>query len=316
MTTLQILFLALLFIAVVAVVIYAGALVTPSAARSRLQSLAPGGIVRTTSPVATPWRVQLTKMGERLAKLSKPDQEVDHSAIHLRFLNAGLRSRSAPGAYFASKTTLAVVLPLLTYVLLRASGSAFGLPSTMFLLLLVTAIGYYLPNVVLSRMVENRKREIFESFPDTLDLTLVCVEAGLGLEAALARVAGEIELRSPILADELHLLGIELRAGSDRARALRNLSLRTGVEEVDSWATLLIQADRFGTSVGGSLRVQSETLRVRRRQLAQEAAAKISLKLLFPLIFCIFPALLTVLLGPAFIQIYRSLLPTVGAMGG
>jgi tight adherence protein C len=142
------------------------------------------------------------------------------------------------------------------------------------------------------------------------------VEAGLGLEAALARVAGEIELRSPILADELHLLGIELRAGSDRARALRNLSLRTGVEEVDSWATLLIQADRFGTSVGGSLRVQSETLRVRRRQLAQEAAAKISLKLLFPLIFCIFPALLTVLLGPAFIQIYRSLLPTVGAMGG
>jgi len=143
----------------------------------------------------------------------------------------------------------------------------------------------------------------------------VCVEAGLAMDAALARVGAEIGLKSPVLAEELQLVTLELRAGSAKEKALRNLALRTGVEDVDNLAKMLIQADRFGTSVGTALRVQSEQLRTRRRQLIEENAGKIATKLLFPLIFCIFPALLVVLLGPAVLQIMRSVGPVAAAAG-
>ena len=174
------------------------------------------------------------------------------------------------------------------------------------------AIGYYVPDIALKRRVANRQRDIFESFPDALDLMTVCDEAGLAMDAALARVGNEIGLKSPVLAEELQLVTLELRAGSSKEKALRNLALRTGVEDVDALAKMLIQAERFGTSIGTALRVQSEQLRTRRRQLVEEKAAKIATKLLFPLIFCIFPALLVVLLGPAVLQIMRSVM-TVGA---
>ena len=179
----------------------------------------------------------------------------------------------------------------------------------------LAAVGYYLPNIVLSNRATARQRTVFEDFPDALDLLTVCVEAGLGLDAALMRVATEIRLRSPIVAGELELMLLELRSGFSKEKALRNFSLRTGVEDVDSFSTLLIQADRFGTSIGASLRVLSDTLRTRRRMRAEEQAAKISLKLLIPLMLCIFPALLVVLAGPAFINIYRTLLPTMSGGG-
>ena len=175
----------------------------------------------------------------------------------------------------------------------------------------LSALGYYLPNVVLARKIALRQRELFESFPDAIDLMTVCIEAGLGLDAAMVRVGEEMRLRSNTLADELHLVSLELRAGRTREQALRNLGLRTGVEEIEALASMLIQADRFGTSIAASLRVHSDTLRTTRRLRAEEAAAKIALKLLFPLIFCIFPSLMLVLLGPAFINIYRVLLPSL-----
>ena len=156
-----------------------------------------------------------------------------------------------------------------------------------------------------------RQREIFESFPDALDLLTVCVEAGLGLDAALQRVADEMQLKSLALSEELSLVTMELRVGASKPHALRNLALRTGVEDVDTLVAMLVQAERFGTSIADSLRVHAETLRTKRRLRAEERAAKIALKLLFPLIFCIFPTLLLVLLGPGFIQIYRILLPTL-----
>ena len=179
------------------------------------------------------------------------------------------------------------------------------------ILLTAAGVGYYLSNVVLSRLVFVRQREVFESFPDAADLLLVCIESGLGLDAALVKVTEEIRTRSAVLSEEFHLVNLELRAGSTREKALRNLALRTGVDEVNTFVTMLIQADRFGTSIGDSLRVFSEELRVKRRLRAEELAAKIPLKLLFPLVFCIFPALLCVLLGPAFIQVYRILIPTM-----
>jgi tight adherence protein C len=137
----------------------------------------------------------------------------------------------------------------------------------------------------------------------------VCMEAGLGTEAALNKVAEDMVHKSPDLSDELRLVNLELRAGVARDRALRNLSIRTGVEEIEGFVSMINQADRFGTSIAQSLRVHSETVRTVRRQRAEELAAKIPLKLLFPLIFCIFPALMLVIMGPAIIQMMRVVLP-------
>ena len=191
------------------------------------------------------------------------------------------------------------------------SGAKFSANLLLFWLLCAAAFGYYLPNMVLKNIIMRRQRELFESFPDALDLMTVCVEAGLAMDAALARVAREIGLKSRVLSDELSLVTLELRAGSSKEKALRGLAMRTGVEDVDALVAMLIQAERFGTSIAASLRIQSDQLRTKRRQRAEETAAKIALKLLFPLIFFIFPSLLVVLMGPAFIQIYRVLLPTM-----
>ena len=174
-------------------------------------------------------------------------------------------------------------------------------------LVCAAALGYYLPNYLLDRVIKQRQRDIFESFPDAIDLMTVCVEAGLAMDASLARVANEIGLKSAVLAEELQLVTLELRAGSAKDKALRNLSLRTGVEDVDALVTMLIQADRFGTSIADSLRVQSDQLRTKRRQRAEEQAAKIGLKLLFPLIFFIFPCLMVVLLGPAILLLAHGM---------
>lgn len=252
-----------------------------------------------------------------IAKLSggKIAEDWEKSALRTRFMNAGLRHASMGVLYFAAKTTLAIMLPVALYASLVLMNSRLSGNALMFWLLLAAAIGYYLPNVLLRWVIDRRRLEIFESFPDALDLMTVCVEAGLAMDAALLRVADEIGIKSPILADELNLVTLELRAGLAKERALRNLALRTGVEDVDALVAMLIQSERFGTSIADSLRVQSDQLRTRRRQRAEEAAAKISLKLLFPLIFFIFPSLLVVLMGPAFISIYRVLLPTMAGNG-
>lgn len=310
MNLIQIGFLILIFLSVFGIVAFGMSFFAPSAARERLHKLVPNAT--THSAVSSPWIGRVAEVTARFGKLSVPEEGWEQSGIRMRFMNAGLRNTSAPMAYFGVKTTLAIGLPILAYLYLALVGSKLSFNATLFVLLVVATCGYYLPNAVLSRMVMVRQREIFETFPDALDLMTVCVEAGLGVEAALNRVAEDIEHKSVVLSEELRLVGLELRAGSDRERALRNLAARTGVEEVETWVAMLIQADRFGTSIASALRVHSEMLRTKRRQRAEEAAAKIALKLLFPLIFCIFPSLLLVLLGPAFIQIYRILLPTMG----
>ena len=255
---------------------------------------------------------KIAKATKPIAKLSMPEEGFEGSALRRRFVTAGIRNSAAPTAFFGAKTVLAVGLPMLAFIVLSVliqpplKGNAL-----LFWLLLSAALGYYLPNIVLSRMVFLRQREIFENFPDALDLMTVCMEAGLGTESALNKVGEEMVHKSEVLSDELRLVNLELRAGAPRDRALRNLALRTGVEEVDGFVSMIIQAERFGTSIAQSLRVHSDMLRTRRRQKAEEAAAKIALKLLFPLIFGIFPTLLLVLMGPAMIQIYRVLLPTM-----
>jgi tight adherence protein C len=224
---------------------------------------------------------------------------------------AGLRHPSAPAIFFAAKTLLALLLPLLLFLALSSSGKQQDTNMLLMYLLFAATLGTYLPNVVLRHMIARRQREIFESFPDALDLMTICVEAGLGVDAALSRVATEIGMASPVLSEEMTLVTLELRAGGTKEKALRNLALRTGVEDVDALVSMLIQAERFGTSIAASLRIQSDLLRTKRRMRAEETAAKIGLKLLFPLIFFIFPALMVVLMGPAMIQIYRVLLPSM-----
>ncbi|CAM3152295.1 type II secretion system F family protein [Janthinobacterium lividum] len=309
MTTLQMGFLGLLFVAVFAGAMFVLLLAVPDPLRQRLDSVgaaAPGG--------ARHWLVHFVKLSGPLARLSLPEDGWETSKIRLRFMHAGLRHPSAPLLYFGAKTALAVGLPVLLFLGLSVAGVHYSGTALLLWLLLAAAFGYYLPNAWLNRRIRLRQRDIFESFPDALDLMTVCVEAGLAMDAALARVASEITLKSAVLAEELHLLTLELRAGNSKERALRNLALRTGVEDVDALVAMLIQAERFGTSIAASLRVQSDQLRTKRRQLAEEQAAKIALKLLFPLIFFIFPSLLVVLMGPAFLQIYRVLLP--GMAGG
>jgi tight adherence protein C len=313
MTSLQWAFLALIFIGVVATLAGVSALARPSPARQRLQDLSRNEATDAIGPAARGrWLQRLTTLLRPMSRLSAPEQGFEKSSIRMRFVHAGIRSPAAPTAFFGTKSLLALGLPLVGAAALSALDISPRGQNLPLALLLLAGLGYYLPNLVLWKAVKRRQREIFESFPDALDMMTVCVEAGLGTEAAMVRVSDDLQFKSPALAEELRLVNLELRAGADRERALRNLALRTGVEEVDGFVTMISQAERFGTSIAASLRVHADMLRTVRRQRAEEAAAKIALKLLFPLIFCIFPSLMVVLMGPAMIQIYRVLLPSMG----
>lgn len=311
MSNLQLAFLVLLFLAVFAIAMLALRLLAPKPLQRRLDSVG-GSSAAGASGDPNAWVTRIVKLSGPLAKLSVPEEGAENSVMRTRFMNAGFRQPSAPVIYFTAKTALALGLPMAEFFTFTISSAHFSSNALLFWLLCAAAVGYYLPNIVLNNMIARRQRELFESFPDALDLLTVCVEAGLAMDAALARVAGEIGMKSQVLSDELTLVTLELRAGSTKEKALRGLAMRTGVVDVDALVAMLIQAERFGTSVAASLRVQSDQLRTKRRQRAEEVAAKIALKLLFPLIFFIFPSLLVVLMGPAFIQIYRVLLPAVG----
>lgn len=314
MNTIQIIYLGLIFFTVFLVALVLLTQFSPHPLRSRLQLLQQGAgtgksaVESTENPA---WVRRVIELASPIAKLSLPKEGWEKSQLRIRFMNAGYRTDIAPVLFFVAKTLLTFLLPGLFALYVAITGADFKSNTFLFLLVGLAALGYFLPNLFLERRIAYRKREIFESFPDAMDLIIVCVEAGLGLDAALARVGEEMHMRSPILGEELHLINLELRAGSSRERALRNLALRTGVEDIDTLVAMLVQSDRFGTSVADSLRVHADNLRTKRRLRAEERAAKIAVKLLFPLIFFIFPSMLLVLLGPAFISIHRILLPTL-----
>ena len=257
----------------------------------------------------TDWVKTAVGIASPLAKLSIPEGKWEDSPLRVRFINAGIRSSNAPTIFYAAKTVLPLVFAAVAYIALELAGKNLERNTLLLVLLIAATIGCYLPNIALNRAVTARQREIFDNFPDAADLILVCVEAGLGLEAALVRVADELKLKSGALMEEIHLTTLETRAGSTREQALRNLALRAGVEELGNFATMLSQADKFGTSIGESLRVFSEDLRYKRQIRAEELAAKLPTKMLFPLILCIFPAISMVILGPAGVQIYRVMMP-------
>lgn len=310
MTSSHIVFLLIVFAIVCGIALLAMALLSPGYMQARLASFGTAG-----EPSALEndgWVETVVKVAQPFSKLSLPEDGWEQSALRTRFMNAGWRNRSMPTLYFGAKTVLALVLPGITAVLLSYYAPQLVSHHLILCLLVGAAAGYYLPNMVLGQLAKRRQREIFETIPDALDLLTVCVEAGLSLERAVVKVAGEIHVKSVVLAQELQLVLMEMRAGFTKERALRNFALRSGVEDVDTLVAMMIQSERFGTSMGTALRVHSDNLRSKRRLLAEEAAAKIALKMLFPLIFFIFPTLLVVLVGPAGIQLARAF----GTMGG
>ncbi len=310
MTMQAILFLVVVFVSIAS--LSAGLVwwLTTSRLRQRLaDTIAANSVVERSAR----WRERLASVIQPLAKLSLPAEGWEGSAIRIAFINAGWRQPSAPTIFFGIKTLLALSFPLIAVTLSGERLLASGVSLILFMLVSISAVGYYLPNLFLRYKIAHRQRDLFESFPDALDLLIICVESGLGLDQAIAKVATEIDIKSKVLAQELQLVLMELRSGFSRETALRHLALRTGLEEIDLLVAMMIQADRFGTSMGDSLRVHADNLRTKRRQRAEEAAAKIAVKLLMPLIFMIFPTLMLVLVGPAMIQIYRVLLPSLGS---
>jgi tight adherence protein C len=249
----------------------------------------------------------VTPLGHR----TKPKNAEEVSFVRRRLLNAGYRGQNTMVTFFGTKVLLAVVLPVSFFLFKLVFLKPIAQSSFILLCIFFALIGFYLPNAWLRFKIGQRKEKITEGFPDALDLLVVCVEAGMGLDSAIRRVGDETKLSSPILSDELHLLNLELMAGKPRQSALRNLAIRTGLEDVSSFVTLLIQTDKFGTSIGTALRIHSDGMRTKRYQKAEEQAGKLPVKLVFPLILCIFPTLFVALIGPAVIRIIRVLFPTV-----
>jgi tight adherence protein C len=237
------------------------------------------------------------RVGEKAPRSPK-----ELGTLRLRLVQAGYRRDEALTVFFGIR----IVFALMLFVL-------FATPIVMKPNILLglggLGIGYILPGMVLARLAKRRSHRIRLSLADALDLMVVSVEAGLGLDQALQRVGTELAFAYPDLSDELRLVNLELRAGKARPEALRNLADRTGVDDLGSLVTMLIQTDKFGTSVAQALRVYSETLRTKRRQRAEEAAAKTGVKMVFPLVFCIFPAIWVVTIGPAAIKFIKVLMP-------
>jgi tight adherence protein C len=239
--------------------------------------------------------------------LKKVGNAMPHSAsemgkLRLRLVQAGFRGHEAIAVFFGIRIGVALLFfaTLATPLFVRPN-LAFALGAC--------GLGYLLPGVVLARLAKRRQHRIRLGMPDALDLLVVSVEAGLGLDQAIQRVGEEIAFAHIDLSDELRLVNLELRAGKGRTDALKALADRTGVDDLSSLVAMLIQTDRFGTSVAQSLRVHAETMRTKRRQRAEEAAAKTGVKMVFPLVFCIFPAIWVVTIGPAAIKFVQVLMP-------
>jgi tight adherence protein C len=242
-----------------------------------------------------------------LARFSAPKGTWDSSPLHRELMAAGYRNDSAGAVYLGFKTLLTFVFPIMFLILSAIFKLTLDSRQMLLIILICSAFGYMLPNFILSFLVSRRRQELYENFPDALDLMRICVEAGLALDVAIARVGEEMRIRSKALSDEFRLVVLEQRAGSARNMALNNLALRVGIPDVDSLVSTLVQADKFGTSISDSLRVHSENLRLGRRLRAEEQAAKIPTKILLPLIMCIFPLLFILILSPAIANIQHAM---------
>jgi tight adherence protein C len=265
----------------------------------RLQQVIGTAVVEETPSRGGQLKTFFTHLGARAPRLSS-----EIGKVRQRLVQAGYRNEEALTVFYGIRFSVAIaVFALLATPILIKPNIMVALGGCL--------LGYVLPGMGLARMAKRRQHAIQLSLADAVDLLVVSVEAGLGLDQALLRVGTELATTHPALSEEIRLATLELRAGKGRADALRNLANRTGLEDIGSLATMLIQTDKFGTSVATSLRVHSEVLRTKRRQRAEEAAAKTGVKMIFPLVFCIFPAIFVVAIGPAAITFVQVLIPAL-----
>lgn len=236
---------------------------------------------------------------ERFEKVV-PRSQAEVSIVQERLIRAGYRQDSAVKVFYGAKVMTPLALCLLALV------SGVGSSNSFFVYIACLGLGFLAPDFVLGKLISNRQAKVKRGLPDVLDMLVICVEAGLSLDQATARTAEELHTSQPILSDELSVVALEQRAGSARADAWKHFADRTGVDVVRNLVSMLIQSEQFGTSVAKTLRVHSDTLRTKRVQEIEEKAAKLSVKLLFPLVLFIFPSLFVVVLGPAIIMMADS----------
>ncbi len=249
------------------------------------------------------------RMAAAAAKLSgpmTPKNAVAVGKLRLRLLNAGFRGERAVAVYLGLKATLVLTMLAIAVPLCL---SRFGLSRAgLTWVVLAGGLGMFVPSMVLGNLIKKRAMAIFLAMPDALDLMVVCVEAGLGLDSAMRRVTTELTEACPVICEEFAISNFQVQMGRPRRDVLRDLGVRTGVDDVRALAAVVIQAERFGSSVGSALRVLSDSMRVRRRQYAEEKAAKTAVKIMIPLILFIFPGIFVVLVGPAALQIAQTMI--------
>jgi tight adherence protein C len=275
--------------------------VRPRAAIDRVTST----VVEATNSMGHPslaWRDLVKKLGSLV-----PSAPKDSTVMLRRLMRAGFRGPNALKMLYGSKAILAIVLPAAAVAVTAKSDADPG--QKLLFVAASLAAGLFGPNEYVRLRGKRRQKQIRKGLPNALDLLVVCVESGLGLDQAIVQVAKELQFAHPEISQEFSLMNLEMKAGSRRAEALRNLADRTGVEEVKKLVAVLIQADRFGTSIAQSLRGHSEFMRVQTRQQAEEKAAKLGVKLVFPIFFCILPSLFVVTVGPVLVRIVRELIP-------
>jgi tight adherence protein C len=268
--------------------------------RRRLGAISPHGDAE-----GGPRLVRIETLLGPMAKYVLPSDEIERNNTTRRLVHAGFRAPTALQTYYSIKTVLAIILPLLVLGVAQMFPE-WATRTVLFAAVVASAVGVFGPGVVLDKLLAKRMKKLRDGFPDALDLMVVCVEAGLGLSQAIQRVSEELGVSHPELGMELALVNAEIRAGVDRVAALRNLADRTGLEEIRGLVSLLVQTLRFGTSVADSLRVYSDEFRDKRMQRAEEAAAKMGTKMIFPLVIFMFPGFFVVAVGPAVIQLMRA----------
>jgi tight adherence protein C len=294
--------LAILLFLTIALVVFsfgAAAYAPSSVLGSRLRSL--GG--QRTHQQKPAFKERLEQALDPLSR-AIPLSPSEVSRARQWLIQAGYRDKRHLTIYVGSR----VLLAFLGFVTVIAFSGGKSIP----LMISVAAFGFFLPRFALKRMIRQRQQRITLGLPDALDLTVICVEAGLALDQALMRVGEDLRHAHRELSDEFHMVNLEMRAGKPRAEALRNLTVRTGVDDIRALVATLVQTDRFGTSVAQALRVHSDSLRTERRQRAEEQAAKTTIKMVVPLVLFILPSIIFVTLGPAIIQLVRTLAPEAG----
>lgn len=301
----------LVFLAIVAAIWACLSMISSrnSQAMDRLQRMSrPQSLADIEDPAATKKAEKFQGILDTAKKLSTPmmpQTELEQSALRQTLANAGFRSEAAPMVYSGLRVVCLIVF-LLIGVATYLPGQSLNWKAIQGVVI-VTGVGFYLPQIILWWLRKKRQEEIFLTLPDALDLLVVCVESGLGLDAAMRKVCDEMGEHAKVISEEFSLANFQLQMGRPRREVLHDLGVRTGVDDVKALAAILIQADRFGSSIAQALRVQSDSMRTRRKQLAEEKAAKTAVQLLIPLIMFIFPGIFVVLVGPAAINIAETM---------